>query len=426
MNLNLQYIDLNEFYIFVFVATISFIVIWFIYNLYELFKPIHWYYKNFLKTWLTWFIFISFVAYFLYWFIFFNWISRFVIIFWWVYVFILFTIFDSLYNIINWYFEKKTPYKVIILYKNKVLFDKLQKNLWFYEIYSIEGKDSSQLWNDLNILLDFDIIVNLWIDDIWLVQEIFDYARLKWKKFFNISQSYFLEDLIYVPERFWSILVFEYKSSPLDWRYRVVKRVFDIIFSIFWIIILSPFFFIVSILIYFDSGFPIFYVQKRVWRNWKLFNFIKFRSMFTNFCLWEKYWWEKAQNLYENLINSEKNIRKWPLAKIKDDPRITKIWKFIRKTSLDELPQLFSILIWDMSIVWPRPHMPEEVKKYSWWHKRLLSLKPWITWYSQIFWRDKLDFDEEAKLDLYYIQNWSIFMDIYVIITTLKVVFSWK
>jgi lipopolysaccharide/colanic/teichoic acid biosynthesis glycosyltransferase len=79
-----------------------------------------------------------------------------------------------------------------------------------------------------------------------------------------------------------------------------------------------------------------------------------------------------------------------------------------------------------MSIVGPRPHLPEEVSKYKYWQKRLLSVKPWITGYAQIFWRDRLDFDEEAKLDLYYIQNRSIFLDLYVILMTLKVIFRWR
>jgi lipopolysaccharide/colanic/teichoic acid biosynthesis glycosyltransferase len=79
-----------------------------------------------------------------------------------------------------------------------------------------------------------------------------------------------------------------------------------------------------------------------------------------------------------------------------------------------------------MSVVWPRPHLPEEIKNYEAWQKRLLSIKPWITWYSQIFGRDNIDFNNEAKLDLYYIQNWSIFLDLFVIISTLKVIFKGK
>jgi lipopolysaccharide/colanic/teichoic acid biosynthesis glycosyltransferase len=95
----------------------------------------------------------------------------------------------------------------------------------------------------------------------------------------------------------------------------------------------------------------------------------------------------------------------------------------MRKTSLDELPSLVSVLVGTMSLVWPRPHMTHEVEKYDWWHKRLLSIKPGITGYAQLFGRDKLPFDEEAKLDLYYIQHWSMILDWYVLVGTVKVVF---
>jgi lipopolysaccharide/colanic/teichoic acid biosynthesis glycosyltransferase len=100
--------------------------------------------------------------------------------------------------------------------------------------------------------------------------------------------------------------------------------------------------------------------------------------------------------------------------------------KFIRKTSLDELPQLFCVLRWSMSLIGPRPHLPNEVKKYESRQRRLFSIKPWITGYAQVFGRDGLDFEEEAKLDLYYIQNWNIFMDFYIVFATLGVVFKGK
>jgi lipopolysaccharide/colanic/teichoic acid biosynthesis glycosyltransferase len=91
---------------------------------------------------------------------------------------------------------------------------------------------------------------------------------------------------------------------------------------------------------------------------------------------------------------------------------------------LDELPQLFSVLIGTMSLVWPRPHLENEVANYQPWQKRLLSIKPGITGYAQVFWRDSLSFDQEAKLDLYYIQNWSIWLDLYVIVWTFGVIFK--
>jgi lipopolysaccharide/colanic/teichoic acid biosynthesis glycosyltransferase len=102
------------------------------------------------------------------------------------------------------------------------------------------------------------------------------------------------------------------------------------------------------------------------------------------------------------------------------------VWKFLRKTSLDELPNLFSVITGTMSLVWPRPHLPCEIEKYKDWQKRLLSIKPGITGYAQIFGRDNLSFDDEARLDLYYIQHRSLLMDLYIILRTFGVIFKWK
>jgi len=120
---------------------------------------------------------------------------------------------------------------------------------------------------------------------------------------------------------------------------------------------------------------------------------------------------------------AEKNIRNdGPLVKIKDDPRITKVGKFIRKTSIDELPNLWSVLIGDMSLVGPRPHLPEEVKKYEDKHKFVLTIKPGITGISQTSGRSDLPFEEEIRLDRYYIENWSILFDIKILIKTLIII----
>ena len=155
----------------------------------------------------------------------------------------------------------------------------------------------------------------------------------------------------------------------------------------------------------------------------KPFTFMKFRSMYTHLSVGENYGWEEAWKLKQELMKSAQNIRKWELQKIKNDPRVTRVGWFLRKTSFDELPNLFSVLWWDMSLVWPRPHELFEVERYKHRQKRLLSAKPWITWYAQIFGRDTLTFDEEANLDLYYIQNRSIFLDLYVLIATVRVIF---
>ena len=128
--------------------------------------------------------------------------------------------------------------------------------------------------------------------------------------------------------------------------------------------------------------------------------------------------------MYQKLVASHANTRTGVLPKIENDPRITRVGRFIRKTSLDELPQLFSVVLGTMSLVGPRPHLENEVNHYKPRQRRLLSIKPGITGYAQVFGRDSLSFDEEARLDLYYIQKWSPRLDLYVIFGTFGVIFK--
>ena len=148
--------------------------------------------------------------------------------------------------------------------------------------------------------------------------------------------------------------------------------------------------------------------------------------MYTHLSVGEGYGWEQADTLYQDLVNSHANIRKGELPKIKDDPRVTKVGKFIRATSIDELPNLFAVLQWDMSLIGPRPHLPSEIENYKPRQRRVLSIKPWITGYAQIHGRDTLSFDEEATKELEYIQNRSLWLDIYIIIMTFWVLFNGK
>jgi exopolysaccharide biosynthesis polyprenyl glycosylphosphotransferase len=209
-------------------------------------------------------------------------------------------------------------------------------------------------------------------------------------------------------------------STPLDGWGKVTKRIADVIGSFLGIIILSPVMLIVAIAIRINSKGPILFTKldngepvKRVGQFGKLFLFYKFRSMYPN----------TDQLRYTKL--AENNIRTdGPLVKIENDPRITSVGKFIRKYSLDELPQLFSVFIGDLSLVGPRPHLPEEVSKYQKHHRFVLTIKPGITGISQVGGRSNLSFEEEMKLDRYYIENWSIWLDIKIILKTFVVVFQ--
>jgi len=115
---------------------------------------------------------------------------------------------------------------------------------------------------------------------------------------------------------------------------------------------------------------------------------------------------------------AEQNIRSGPMVKIKDDPRITRVGKFLRRFSIDELPELFLVFKGDMSLVGPRPHLPEEVAKYEHHHKKVLTIKPGISGLAQISGRSDLNFEDEVKLDTYYIENWSLLLDLSILLRT--------
>lgn len=206
------------------------------------------------------------------------------------------------------------------------------------------------------------------------------------------------------------------KETPLDGWGRIIKRIFDIVFSLIFIIILSPFLIIIAIIIKLDSRGPVIYKNERVLKS-GAFKLYKFRSMICQHCVGDEYGKAEALELEKKLIE-EKNTKNGPVYKIGDDPRLTGVGKIIRRWSIDELPQLFNVLIGQMSLVGPRPHQPREVAKYERHHKKVLTVKPGITGLAQISGRSDLGFEDEVKLDSYYIENWSLRLDLSILLRT--------
>lgn len=195
--------------------------------------------------------------------------------------------------------------------------------------------------------------------------------------------------------------------------YLVVKRILDILFSLLGLIVLAIPFVILSVVIFIDDphGSP-FYSQPRVGRNGKVFRFWKFRSMVVG-----------ADKMVNDL--QDQNEKDGPVFKIKDDPRITNIGKFIRKTSIDELPQLWNVLKGDMSIVGPRPPLPREVEMYGEYERQRLLITPGLTCYWQVCnGRDDVGFDEWVDMDIKYIRNRGFVVDMELILRTVAVVFT--
>lgn len=201
--------------------------------------------------------------------------------------------------------------------------------------------------------------------------------------------------------------------SQSNMMYDVVKRIIDIVCSMLGIICLSPILLIVSIIIKLDSKGPVIFKQKRVGLNGKEFNIYKFRSMVVN-----------AEELKAKL--QAQNEMSGPMFKMKEDPRVTKIGKFIRKTSIDELPQLFNVLKGEMSLVGPRPSLPNEVKDFESWMLKRLDVKPGLTCIWQVSGRNDIDFEDWMKLDIKYVNERSIFLDIKLILKTVLVLFGDK
>ncbi len=422
VQLTIPAINYYEIMIFSIISWIWFLFIWIFQNLYELHKPVQKYFQTFSKVRLYWFIAITFISYFWRWFIFSYWISRFIIVITWWLSFLGIFLFDQIWNYLESQRHKKSWNKILIIWSDTmdsyIAIENIKK--WFSFPSEFAKEDEI---DDID-LSNYFIVVAAGTFPKSRLQAIFERIRFVNTRFYHIGEWFFLEDVVYAPENINSIIALEYKHSKLDWRSLVFKRALDVFFSTIFIIIFSPIMLIIAILIRLESKWPIIYQSKRVGQRGQLFTFLKFRSMYTHMSVW--YWWKDAEDLYQKLINSDQNIREWVLPKIKNDPRITRIWRFIRKTSLDELPQLFCVLIGTMSLVWPRPHLQNEVNNYETRQKRLFSIKPWITGYAQVFGRDSLDFEQEAKLDLYYIQHRSIFLDIYILLATFGVVFKGK
>lgn len=210
----------------------------------------------------------------------------------------------------------------------------------------------------------------------------------------------------------------EVKPTPLDGWGRIAKRAEDIVFSVVLLILTSPFWIIGSLLVLIEDGFPILYKNERVGEKGQLFMTYKLRSMYKKYSIGPQFGDNKKNLELEKKLIKEKSIKKGPVYKIAEDPRVMKVGKFLRRWSIDELPNFISVLKGDMSIIGPRPHQPREVEKYSDDQLALLAIKPGITGMAQISGRSNLAFEEEARLDTWYIENWSPLLDLYILIKT--------
>ncbi len=202
-----------------------------------------------------------------------------------------------------------------------------------------------------------------------------------------------------------------FQPTPLDGWGRVAKRMFDVVASIVLLTLLSPLLLLITIVILLDSGLPILYVSERVGEQSKRsIKALKFRTMV------------RDADARKSDLKGMSHRRDGPLFKVKNDPRVTRVGRMLRRLSFDEFPQLWNVLRGEMSLVGPRPHLAEEVARYADHERRVFAVKPGITGLAQVSGRSNLSFEEEVRLDLQYIEEWSLFLDLWILWRTVFVV----
>lgn len=324
------------------------------------------------------------------------------------------------HNLINFLYKKYTKYifgkpRIGIICtpdKKTKIIKLLRKDDSTKKFFLVEFKTKQDILNFLSSRKITEVIISydLFISEIFqqLIPEL-------------IYQGFSIKILVTLPIKLSEVLIDSSLGIPvisltplsmIGFNF-FLKRTIDIFFSILvFSILLIPLLF-VAVIIKIDSEGPIFYIHKRTGVNGKIFNCIKFRTMFKDA---HKMWWEL-------LKKSERGNK---VFKLKSDPRITRVGKFLRKYSIDEIPQFFNVLKGDMSIVGPRPQIIEEVSFYDDYSKRRLMILPGITGLWQISGRADLGFEEMIDLDLFYIENWSLGLDLEIMFKTFFAILSKK
>ncbi|MBI4022473.1 MAG: sugar transferase [Candidatus Andersenbacteria bacterium] len=215
----------------------------------------------------------------------------------------------------------------------------------------------------------------------------------------------------------------ELMRTPLEGWGRIAKRVMDLGGAVVGLAGLSPLFAVIAVLSELDSPGPVFYRQTRVGRNRELFEMYKFRTMRSEYCTGERYGGAAAQ-AFEYRLRAGMNERSGPLFKMKRDPRVTRVGQILRRTRIDEIPQLINVLRGEMSLLGPRPHLPSEVARYDKHHGKLFTIKPGMSGMAQVNGSAGLPFEQEAKLDIGYIENWSLWLDVILLLKTCRILFT--
>lgn len=409
---------------FIILLTIDFLILYFK----GLYDNKHWPLFNQIGIIIDGMVYSVFIYLFISYFIKMTYFSRLTII----YIFIIGLLLQIIFKSILLYLQKQR-YKrgldlsnALILgnYSNESseIINKLMSHEFGINVVGILSDDDIN-YDDLNKLGDiknFNIVIDKYkIDTIFIVskidktEEIINMCLSKYISVYSINNSINLSNYPMEIEVIDDMPILKLKDVFIGGFEGHVKRLLDFTLSFIALIILSPLLIIIALLIKIDSPGPVFFVQNRIGLNGKLFKAYKFRTMVINAeKILLKWLEENPQIRDEYLINH----------KLKDDPRITRVGKFLRKTSLDELPQLFNVLKGDMSLVGPRPYLVRELDEIRHYAKFLWRVPPGITGLWQISGRSEVDFEGRLKMDMQYISNWNIWLDLNILFKTIPAV----
>jgi exopolysaccharide biosynthesis polyprenyl glycosylphosphotransferase len=220
--------------------------------------------------------------------------------------------------------------------------------------------------------------------------------------------------------------ILTFRQTPLDGWGRIVKRIIDTLVAGIAIILLSPLILIIMLLIKITDPGPVLYGHKRLSRGGKKIKIYKFRSMMAKYSVGPGFNKKTEIEIFQELGRPDLVEEFKRDQKVKDDPRVTKIGKFLRKSSLDELPQLFNVLRGELSLVGPRPIVADELKRYGRWGSYLLSIKPGMTGLWQVSGRNDVSYEERVKIDTHYVQHWSLWQDVVILVKTALIVVGGK
>ncbi len=291
--------------------------------------------------------------------------------------------------------------------------------------------DDTDKWGYINhipVIGDLEIIPKL-AERLKIEQTIIAMPSVERKRKKEIIQKYskYFENTTFIPDLYgisslWvnskdigGILGLEVQEKLLKPSSQTKKRIFDFVLAAFLMILLSPLFLVLAIMIKLDSKGNVFFKQERMGKNNTRFKIIKFRTMF-----------EDAEDKLNDLLNENEHYRSEyeVYHKLRTDPRLTRVGKFLRKFSLDELPQFINVLKGDMSLIGPRAYLPSERKKMNGYEEMILKVKPGISGLWQVTDRNESSFEERNETDVYYIRNWTMFLDIYIVARTIGVVLT--